>query len=161
MMVKLSVDSASRNSQRKRMSKTVPFSKAKIGARYCTLEKYSSGIIRKLNPTLNQGLLLRWAPLWETPWVPLWTLRLMLRQHSMGDNTQPHRTHLVNEFHKKGNICRMDWLTRSPDLNHIGNIWVGPGKAIFQCSSNPRTPLELKVGLLEEWALLSQIMTPS
>ncbi|GFS76135.1 transposable element Tcb2 transposase [Trichonephila clavipes] len=41
---------------------------------------------------------------------------------SMDDNARPQRAHLVNEFLESEDICRMDWLVRSPDLNPIAAI---------------------------------------
>ncbi|GFU04323.1 uncharacterized protein TNCV_864221 [Trichonephila clavipes] len=50
----------------------------------------------------------------------------------------------------------MDWPSRSVDLNPIEHIWEGLGKAISQGSPPPKPPS--KVVLLEEWALLPQIL---
>ncbi|GFV17142.1 hypothetical protein TNCV_3633051 [Trichonephila clavipes] len=53
----------------------------------------------------------------------------------MDDNESPHRAHIVNKFHEKEDICRIDWHSRSPDLIPIEHVWDDLERAIFQSSS--------------------------
>ena len=39
----------------------------------------------------------------------------------MGDNSLPHRAHLVNEFLHDNNIARLEWPACSPDMHPIGH----------------------------------------
>ncbi|GBM21751.1 hypothetical protein AVEN_118279-1 [Araneus ventricosus] len=54
----------------------------------------------------------------------------------MDDNTRQHRALLVDEFLESGDIRRMDWSVRSPDLNPIEYVWDALGRA-----SATRNPL--------------------
>lgn len=53
----------------------------------------------------------------------------------MDDNACSHRTHIVNDFLEEDDIHHMSWLLICPDLNSIGHVWDGIGKAIV--SHNP------------------------
>ncbi|GFV91635.1 DDE_3 domain-containing protein [Trichonephila clavipes] len=48
----------------------------------------------------------------------------------MDDNGRPHRVVLVPKFLESGNIRRMVWPARCPDLNPIEHVWDALGKAI-------------------------------
>ncbi|UYV78948.1 hypothetical protein LAZ67_17000439, partial [Cordylochernes scorpioides] len=72
----------------------------------------------------------------------------------MDDNARPHRARLVNEYLQSENIRRMDWPARSPDLNPIEHVWDALGKRIGARHPSPRTLVELRTALLEEWGLL-------
>ncbi|UYV62559.1 hypothetical protein LAZ67_2001095, partial [Cordylochernes scorpioides] len=61
---------------------------------------------------------------------------------------------LVNEYLQSENIQRMDWPSRSPDLNPIEHVWDALGKRIGARYPSPRTLVELRTALLEEWGLL-------
>ncbi|UYV84810.1 hypothetical protein LAZ67_X003586 [Cordylochernes scorpioides] len=52
------------------------------------------------------------------------------------------------------NIRRMDWPARSPDLNPIEHVWDALGRRIGARHPSPRTLVELRTALLEEWGLL-------
>ncbi|UYV63797.1 hypothetical protein LAZ67_2005644 [Cordylochernes scorpioides] len=72
----------------------------------------------------------------------------------MDDNARPHRARLVNEYLQSENIRRMDWPARSPDLNPIEHVWDALGRRIGALHPSPRTLVELRTALLEEWGLL-------
>ncbi|UYV63374.1 hypothetical protein LAZ67_2003876, partial [Cordylochernes scorpioides] len=55
---------------------------------------------------------------------------------------------------KSENIRRMDWPARSPDLNQIEHVWDALGRRIRARHPSPRTLVELRTALLEEWGLL-------
>ncbi|UYV60626.1 hypothetical protein LAZ67_1001705 [Cordylochernes scorpioides] len=48
----------------------------------------------------------------------------------------------------------MDWPARSPDLNPIEHVWDTLGRRIGTRHPSPRTLVELRTALLEEWGLL-------
>ncbi|UYV73095.1 hypothetical protein LAZ67_10001806 [Cordylochernes scorpioides] len=72
----------------------------------------------------------------------------------MDDNARPHRARLVNEYLQSENIRRMDWPARSPDLNPKEHVWDALGRRIGARHPSPRTLVELRTALLEEWGLL-------
>ncbi|UYV83652.1 hypothetical protein LAZ67_23001896 [Cordylochernes scorpioides] len=72
----------------------------------------------------------------------------------MDDNARPNRARLVNEYLQSENIRRMDWPARSPDLNPIEHVWDALGRRIGARHPSPRTLVELRTALLEEWGLL-------
>ncbi|UYV69724.1 hypothetical protein LAZ67_7000471 [Cordylochernes scorpioides] len=47
----------------------------------------------------------------------------------------------------------MDWPAKSPDLNPIEHVWDALGRRIGARHPSPRTLVELKTALLEEWGL--------
>ncbi|UYV77413.1 hypothetical protein LAZ67_15000933, partial [Cordylochernes scorpioides] len=71
----------------------------------------------------------------------------------MDDNARPHRARLINEYLQSENIRRMDWPARSPDLNPIEHVWDALGRRIGARHPSPRTLVELRTALLEEWGL--------
>ncbi|UYV80792.1 hypothetical protein LAZ67_19001747 [Cordylochernes scorpioides] len=72
----------------------------------------------------------------------------------MDDNARPHRARLVNEYLQSENIRRMDWPAISPDLNPIEHVWDALGRRIGARHPSPRSLVELRTALLEEWGLL-------
>ncbi|UYV74088.1 hypothetical protein LAZ67_11002072 [Cordylochernes scorpioides] len=72
----------------------------------------------------------------------------------MDDNARPHRARLVNEYLQSENIRRMDRPARSPDLNPLEHVWDALGRRIGARHPSPRTLVELRTALLEEWGLL-------
>ncbi|UYV65426.1 hypothetical protein LAZ67_3004332 [Cordylochernes scorpioides] len=48
----------------------------------------------------------------------------------------------------------MDWPVRSPDLNPIEHVWDALRRRIGARHPSPRTLVELRTALLEEWGLL-------
>ena len=69
----------------------------------------------------------------------------------MDDNTRPQRALLVDEFLESEDIYRMDWPSRSPDLNPIERVWDALGRAIVNRNPPSRTIQCLKTALLKEW----------
>ncbi|UYV67084.1 hypothetical protein LAZ67_4003848 [Cordylochernes scorpioides] len=85
----------------------------------------------------------------------LWQMRSNWSQFNfMDDNARPHRARLVNEYLQSENIRRMDWPARSPNLNPIEHVWDALGRRIGARHPSPRTLVELRTALLEEWGLL-------
>jgi hypothetical protein len=41
----------------------------------------------------------------------------------MDDNATPHRARVVNDYLRQQQVPRIDWPSRSPDLNPIKNFW--------------------------------------
>ncbi|UYV79772.1 hypothetical protein LAZ67_18000603 [Cordylochernes scorpioides] len=72
----------------------------------------------------------------------------------MDDNARPHRARLVNEYLQSENIRRMQWPASSQDLNPIEHVWDALGRRIGARHPSPRTLVELRTALLEEWGLL-------
>ncbi|UYV77443.1 hypothetical protein LAZ67_15001039 [Cordylochernes scorpioides] len=72
----------------------------------------------------------------------------------MDVNARPHRARVVNEYLQSENIRRMDWPARSPDLNPIEHVWDALGRRIGARHPSPRTLVELRTALLQEWGLL-------
>ena len=56
---------------------------------------------------------------------------------------QDHRAFLVNKFSESQDVCRMDWPSRSPDLNHIVCLgWSGKSNCKSQSLSEIHSMLE-------------------
>ena len=49
----------------------------------------------------------------------------------MGDNSRPHRAHLVNEFLHDNNIARLERPACSPDMNPMKHAWNTLKRAVF------------------------------
>ena len=76
----------------------------------------------------------------------------------MDDNTRAHRALMVNEYLGSEDIQRMAWLANSPDLNPIEHAWNALERTVAMCQPPPRTILELKHALVEEWESLPQAL---
>ena len=75
----------------------------------------------------------------------------------MDDNARAHRALMVDEYLESEDIQRMAWSAYSPDLYPIERAWDAFGRAIAMRQPLPRTTLELKIALVEEWEGLPQI----
>ncbi|GFU44049.1 transposable element Tcb1 transposase [Trichonephila clavipes] len=76
----------------------------------------------------------------------------------MDDNARPHQTLAVEELLESEDITRMDWPAYSPDLNPIEHVWDALGRRIAARLHHPENTQQLKLMLIEEWALLPQEM---
>ena len=57
----------------------------------------------------------------------------------MDDNERPHKAALVTEMLDEEGIQRMNWPTRSRDLNPIKHAWVAFGRMIAHRDDPPLT----------------------
>ena len=73
----------------------------------------------------------------------------------MEDNARAHRALMVYEKLESEDIQRMAWPANSPDLNPIEHAWDALGRAIAMRQPPPRTILELRSALVEEWDTIS------
>ncbi|GFT25583.1 transposable element Tcb2 transposase [Trichonephila clavipes] len=76
----------------------------------------------------------------------------------MDDNARRLRTLAVVELLESEDITRMDWRAYSPDLNPIEHVWDTLGRRIAARLHHPEYTQQLKLMLIEEWALLPQEM---
>ncbi|GFV62431.1 transposable element Tc1 transposase [Trichonephila clavipes] len=74
----------------------------------------------------------------------------------MDDNARPHRTLAVEELLESEDITRMDLPAYSPDLNPIEHVLDALGRRIAARLHHPENTQQLKLMLIEEWALLLQ-----
>ena len=74
----------------------------------------------------------------------------------MDDNARPHRAHLVDRCLDNESIERMEWPSRSPDLNPIEHVWDMIGRAVYARVNPPRTLAELGQALQEEYDRIPQ-----
>ena len=68
----------------------------------------------------------------------------------MDDNARPHRARVVEDYLQQETIVRVDWSSRSPDLNPIEHVWNMLLVAILRHPVQPRTLVELGNALTEE-----------
>lgn len=59
-------------------------------------------------------------------------------------NACPDRDHLVEEFLESEDIHLMDWLAKSPDLNHSKHVYEGLEKKNWNSLSTSQNYLELE-----------------
>ena len=69
----------------------------------------------------------------------------------MDDNARPHRANIVNQYLEAETIERMDWPSKSPDLNPIEHVWDVLQRQIQQRNPAPSNVNDLEFALLEEW----------
>ena len=69
----------------------------------------------------------------------------------MDDNARPHRARVVNDYLEDEGIERLDWPSRSPDLNPIEHAWDALQRQINAHLAQPQTAQQLANALLEEW----------
>ena len=72
----------------------------------------------------------------------------------MQDNARPHVARIVTQYLEEVNILRLQWPSRSPDLNPIEQVWDMLGRRVRQ--RNIETLPELRRALLEEWENIPQ-----
>lgn len=72
------------------------------------------------------------------------------------DNARPHRARIVNDAIEQLQIMRMEWPSKSPDLNPIEHVW-SRLKLKIRSRNNPVQTLEqLVVAIREEWEAIPQ-----
>ena len=69
----------------------------------------------------------------------------------MDDNARPHRTRVVNEYLEDEGIERLDWPSRSPDLNPIEHALDALQRRINARLAQPQTAQQLANALVEEF----------
>ena len=69
----------------------------------------------------------------------------------MDNNARPHRATVVNQYLERETIVRMDWPSRSPDLNPIEHAWDLLQRAICSRIRLHNTRNKLVQALNEEW----------
>ncbi|GFX99950.1 transposable element Tcb2 transposase [Trichonephila clavipes] len=76
----------------------------------------------------------------------------------MDDNAWPYRTLAVEELLESKDITRMDWPVYSPVLNPMEHVWNALERRIAARLHHPENTQQLKLMLIEKWALLPQEM---
>ena len=69
----------------------------------------------------------------------------------MDDNARPHTARIVQEYLEMEGIERLDWPSRSPDLNPIEHMWNELQIRISARHVQPRSLQELGAMLIQEW----------
>ena len=72
------------------------------------------------------------------------------------ENARSHRARIVNDFLQQHGVTRMDWPSRSPDLNPIENLWDQLGRAVRDRVTNRTTLVQLRQIVADEWNALPQ-----
>ena len=72
----------------------------------------------------------------------------------MDDNARPYRAHLVYDYLEREEFQYTDWPAMSPDMNHFRACLGCIGGRVAARQPPPRTPLELRNALREEWKQL-------
>ncbi|GFV48969.1 transposable element Tcb2 transposase [Trichonephila clavipes] len=90
------------------------------------------------------------------PYVRLFRGAMGLQLLFMDDNAPCHRTVAAEQLLESEDIERMDWLARSPDLNHIEHVWDFQGSPLAARTLPPVTIRELRLALEDEWAAMPQ-----
>ena len=79
----------------------------------------------------------------------------------MNDNAQAHGVLMVDEYLESEDIQTNIFPSYSPDLNPIERAWDALGRPIALHQPPPRTILELKIALVEEFEVLLQALLNS
>ncbi|GFY11846.1 transposable element Tcb2 transposase [Trichonephila clavipes] len=74
----------------------------------------------------------------------------------MDDNAPCHRTVAAEQLLESEDIERMDFPTRSPDLNPFEHVWEFLGRRLAGRTLPPVTIRELRLALQDEWAAMPQ-----
>ncbi|GFS91070.1 transposable element Tcb2 transposase [Trichonephila clavipes] len=90
------------------------------------------------------------------PYVRLFRGAMGLQFLFMDDNAPCHRTLAAEQLLESEDIERMDWPTRSPDLNPIEHAWDFLGRRLAARILPPVTIRELRLALQDEWAAMPQ-----
>ncbi|GFV00922.1 transposable element Tcb2 transposase [Trichonephila clavipes] len=90
------------------------------------------------------------------PCVRLFRGAMGLQFLFMDDNAPCHRTVAAEQLLESEDIERMDWPTRSPDLNPIEYVWDFLGRRLAARTLPPVTIRELRLALKDEWAAMPQ-----
>ncbi|GFS83891.1 transposable element Tcb2 transposase [Trichonephila clavipes] len=90
------------------------------------------------------------------PYVRLFRGAMGLQFLFMDDNAPCHRTVAAEQLLESEDIERMDWPTRSPDLNPIEHVWDFLGRRLAARTLPPVTIRELRLALQDEWAAMPQ-----
>ncbi|GFW18937.1 transposable element Tcb2 transposase [Trichonephila clavipes] len=90
------------------------------------------------------------------PYVRLFRGAMGLQFLFMDDNAPCHRTVAAKQLLESEDIERMDWPTRSPDLNPIEHVWDFLGRCLAARTLLPVTIRELRLALQDEWAAMPQ-----
>ncbi|GFX07279.1 papilin [Trichonephila clavipes] len=88
------------------------------------------------------------------PYVRLFRGVMGLQFLFMDDNAPCHRTVAAEQLLESEDIERMDWPTRSPDLNPIEHVWDFLGRRLAARTLPPVTIRELRLALQDEWAAM-------
>ncbi|GFT74817.1 transposable element Tcb2 transposase [Trichonephila clavipes] len=90
------------------------------------------------------------------PYVRLFRGAMGLQFLFMDDNAPCHRTVAAEQLLESEDIERMDWPSRSPDLNTIEHVWDFLGRRLAPRTLPPVTIRELRLALQDEWAAMPQ-----
>ncbi|GFT56305.1 transposable element Tcb2 transposase [Trichonephila clavipes] len=90
------------------------------------------------------------------PYVRLFRGSMGLQFLFMDDNAPCHRTVAAEQLLESEDIERMDWLTRSLDLNPIKHVWDFLGRRLAARTLPSVMIRELRLALQDEWAAMPQ-----
>ncbi|GFV92273.1 transposable element Tcb2 transposase [Trichonephila clavipes] len=90
------------------------------------------------------------------PYVRLFRGAMGLQFLFMDDNAPCHRTVAAEQLLESEDIERMDWPSRSPDLNPIEHVWDFLGRRLAARTLPPVTIRELRLALQDEWTAMPQ-----
>ena len=74
----------------------------------------------------------------------------------MDDNATPHRARVVNDYLRQQQVPRLDWPSRSPDLNPIENFWDHLERRVHNNHPPPVDLHQLFQFLQQEWNAMPQ-----
>ncbi|GFU73251.1 transposable element Tcb2 transposase [Trichonephila clavipes] len=88
------------------------------------------------------------------PYVRLFRGAMGLQFLFMDDNAPSHRTVTAEQLLESGDIERMDWPARSPDLNPMEHVYEFLRRRLADRTLPPVTIRELRLALQDEWAAM-------